>query len=78
MVWAEMVMVRNGHWAKWLWAEMTSDLLKTLVSLCFTSVNSRAVVGVLKSGTAIKRHRCSARAEGASRGRPCEGDFPLL
>ena len=26
MVWAEMVMGRNGHGPKWLWAEMTSDL----------------------------------------------------
>ena len=25
MVWAEMVMDRNGHGPKWLWAEMTSD-----------------------------------------------------
>ena len=25
-VWAEMVMGRNGHGPKWLWAEMTSDL----------------------------------------------------
>ena len=25
MVWAEMVMGRNGHGPKWLWAEMTSD-----------------------------------------------------
>ena len=27
MVWAEMVMGRNGHGPKWLWAEMTSDRL---------------------------------------------------
>ena len=26
MVWAEMVMGRNGHGPIWLWAEMTSDL----------------------------------------------------
>ena len=24
-LWAEMVMGRNGHGPKWLWAEMTSD-----------------------------------------------------
>ena len=30
----------------------------------------------LKSGTAIERHRRSARAEGTSRGRAREGDFP--
>ena len=30
---------------------------------------------VLKSGTAIERHRRSARAEGTSRGRAREGDF---
>ena len=28
MVWAEMVMGRNGHGPKWLSAEMTSDLFK--------------------------------------------------
>ena len=26
MVWAEMVMGRNGHGPKWLWAEMTRNL----------------------------------------------------
>ena len=30
---------------------------------------------VLESGTAIERHRRSARAEGTSRGRAREGDF---
>ena len=25
MVWAEMVMGRNGHGSKWLWAEMTRN-----------------------------------------------------
>ena len=30
----------------------------------------------LKSGTAIERHMRSARAEGPSRGRAREGDFP--
>ena len=30
---------------------------------------------VLKSGTAIERHRHSARAEGTIRGRAREGDF---
>ena len=33
---------------------------------------------VLKSGTAIERHRRSARAEGPSRGRAREGEFPPL
>ena len=28
MVWAEMVMGRNGHWPKWLWAEVPSDLIE--------------------------------------------------
>ena len=28
MVWAEMVMGRNGHGPKWLWAEMTSNWKK--------------------------------------------------
>ena len=27
MVWAEMVMGRNGHGPKWLWAEMTRNPL---------------------------------------------------
>ena len=27
MVWAEMVMGRNGHGPKWLWAEMTRNLI---------------------------------------------------
>ena len=31
MVWAEMVMGQNGHGPKWLWAEMTSDLIKSSV-----------------------------------------------
>ena len=30
MVWAEMVMGRNGHGPKWLWAEMTSDRMGLL------------------------------------------------
>ena len=29
MVWAEMVMGRNGHGPEWLWAEMTSDPLQS-------------------------------------------------
>ena len=33
---------------------------------------------VLKSGTAIERHRRSARAEGSSGGRAREGESPLL
>ena len=31
MVWAEMVMGRNGHGPKWLWAEMTSDQLRNTI-----------------------------------------------
>ena len=28
MLWAEMVMCRNGHGPKWLWAEMTRNPLR--------------------------------------------------
>ena len=30
MVWAEMVMGRNGHGPKWLWAEMTIDRFRPI------------------------------------------------
>ena len=43
MVWAEMVMGRNGHGPKWLWAEMTRDQVNSYLFL----VNSYLIFGQL-------------------------------
>ena len=46
MVWAEMVMGRNGHGPKWLWAEMTSDRYNeaSVLSPCWFALIAKLVV----------------------------------
>ena len=71
MVWAEMVMGRNGHGSKWLWAEMTSDLLFLLnkVSLSFIFIIATMPLGLVLNRKMKNQMSCGYRVSSGGGGR---------